>query len=95
METQATAEELEADIELIDVHPGDTFLVCSDGLYNELNEKEIAQALNKTDCAEAARQLLQIVLSRTARDNISVIVAHASDALKTVVNPAVSPAQRR
>lgn len=90
------AEELEADIELIEVHPGDTFLICSDGLYNELNEREMALALNKRDCADAARQLLQIVLSRTARDNISVIVAHANDkcdASKTIVNPAVSPAQ--
>ncbi len=85
---------LEADIEKFDVQPGDTYLICSDGLYNEVPDAEIAQYLDGGRCVQAARQLLDLALSRGARDNVSLIVVHAQaeddDETRTLINPSLS-----
>lgn len=85
---------LDADIEMLDVCPGDTYLVCSDGLYNEVPDDEIAQYLSGGRCVQAARQLLDLALARGARDNVSLIVAHAhaddDDETRTLINPSLS-----
>jgi serine/threonine protein phosphatase PrpC len=54
---------------------GDKILLCSDGLYNELSHEEIAAILNYSeDIKLAAKQLLELCLSREAKDNISFIL---------------------
>ncbi|WP_277183830.1 protein phosphatase 2C domain-containing protein [Caballeronia sp. BR00000012568055] len=83
---------LELDEDSVDLRDGDTFLLCSDGLSNELSEEEMADELAEPDCQLAAQRLLEIALSRGGRDNISVIVARAEDCGagdKTQVNPGV------
>ncbi len=51
--------------------PGDVYLLCSDGLYNELDVKVIAKLLALDDPAPA---LLAATLATKARDNVSGIV---------------------
>jgi protein phosphatase len=83
---------LDLDEDSVDLRDGDTFLLCSDGLSNEVSEAEIASELAEDDCELAAQRLLEIALSRGGRDNISVVVARAEDMLgsdKTQVNPGV------
>jgi protein phosphatase len=83
---------LELDEDSVDLRDGDTFLLCSDGLSNEVSEAEIASELAERDCELAAQRLLEIALSRGGRDNISVVVARAEDwgaGDKTQVNPGV------
>ncbi len=85
---------LELETRLLGVQPGDTYLLCSDGLYNEVSEQEMEAALITGDCTRAAQQLLGLVLSRKARDNVSIVVARADedDDLDemTMLNPAIS-----
>lgn len=83
---------VELDTTRIDVLPGDVFLLCSDGLYNEVDEEAMSQALSRTDCEWSAEQLLARALASRARDNISLVIVHAGrqsrDETKTVINPA-------
>lgn len=58
----------------VDVVGGDTFLLCSDGLYNELDETEIWECLDAADIEAAADELVTRTLSTSARDNVSIVV---------------------
>lgn len=81
---------LDLDQDTVDLDDGDTFLLCSDGLSNEVTEQEILTELAPGDCQQAAQRLVDLALSRGGRDNISAVVVHAEDlgcADKTQVNP--------
>lgn len=83
-------DKLEVDSELFEVQAGDIFLLCTDGLYNEVSAGDIEKLLGIGDCRESARQLIQSALDHGARDNVSVVVARADDddpSAKTVLNP--------
>lgn len=73
------APELYLDILLFEVRPGDTFVLCSDGLYNELSSDEIRQAID-ADIERSADRLLQAALAKGARDNVSLVVVRADAA---------------
>lgn len=86
------AEELDIDEHATDVEDGDTFLLCSDGLSNEVSEQDICGALVAGDCEKAAETLIALALQGGGRDNISAVVIRAEDLYspeKTVLNPAL------
>ena len=86
------ADTLEVDSETIEVADGDVFLLCSDGISNEVSEEEMRSALVTGDCRLAVSELVDIALARGGRDNISAIVTRADDLHstdKTVLNPAL------
>ena len=68
--------DLHLDVGVFDVMPGDTLLLCSDGLYRELSTEQISQALC-LDVDEAVESMLDGVLAGEARDNVSVVVTRA------------------
>jgi serine/threonine protein phosphatase PrpC len=67
-------EELELEVRYQELRAGDRFLLCSDGLYKELGDDEIAARLSAGDVGRVARSLLDEALERAGRDNITVIV---------------------
>jgi protein phosphatase len=82
---------LTLDEDAIEVADGDIFLLCSDGISNEVTNDEILTTLANVDCQRASEELVDIALARGGRDNISAVVVqaedpHASD--KTLLNPA-------
>lgn len=83
---------VELDTTRFDVLPGDTYLLCSDGLSNEVSEATMSRVLGDADCDRCAERLLAAALDGEARDNISLVVIRAEavqgDATKTVINPA-------
>jgi protein phosphatase len=86
------ADWLELDEGRVDVSDGDMFLLCSDGLSNEVDDAGIASALAEGDCSKATETLVEIALREGGRDNISAIVVRADDPYasdKTLVNPAL------
>jgi protein phosphatase len=88
------ADWLELDESRVDVRDGDVFLLCSDGLTNEVKEPDIASVLAGGDCNAAVQALVEMALREGARDNVSAIVIRASDpgaADKTLINPALPP----
>jgi len=61
------------------VLPGDTLAMCSDGLWSELDEPELAQVLADCSPADACRALIDLVLARDCDDNVSVQVVRVVD----------------
>lgn len=68
-------EELDLDCEITDVHEGDMFLLCSDGLDKEVSPKEIEQVLLSHAPEKIVATLLELALQRGARDNVSIVLA--------------------
>ncbi|MCZ6888915.1 MAG: serine/threonine-protein phosphatase [Gammaproteobacteria bacterium] len=66
---------LSLDIALFDIQSDDTFLLCSDGLYREINDEEMVGLLQDTEVSNAVDQLIEACLAGEARDNVSVIVS--------------------
>lgn len=58
---------------------GDTYVLCSDGLYKELSEDEIERLSAEGDSESVANRLLNLALSRGARDNVTVLVVQITD----------------
>ncbi|HEX8719380.1 MAG TPA: Stp1/IreP family PP2C-type Ser/Thr phosphatase [Pyrinomonadaceae bacterium] len=60
-------------VEPLDVHEGDQYLLCSDGLYDLVLDDEIAAALNESEDAHAAgERLIRTAKERGGHDNITV-----------------------
>ena len=63
------------DFGLHPVLPGERFLVCSDGLTNEVAETEIYELLaSGQDCQLTADRLIERALENGGRDNVTVVV---------------------
>ena len=61
---------------LHDVLPGDTYLLCSDGLSDMLDDESIAQLLMSAETLpEAASALIDAANEAGGKDNISVVLA--------------------
>jgi protein phosphatase len=73
------ADTLELDDVSIDIIDGDVFLLCSDGLSNEVSESAIEQALLPGNCAHACDALIEQALERGGHDNITAVVVRAED----------------
>ncbi|HET7369703.1 MAG TPA: protein phosphatase 2C domain-containing protein [Gammaproteobacteria bacterium] len=69
---------LDAATELL--RPGDTFVLCSDGLYKELSEADIAATCATGTSDEICAALMDTALTRGARDNVTVIVVQFRNA---------------
>jgi serine/threonine protein phosphatase PrpC len=74
-----TQPEVEIDIEKHPMAVGDTLLLCSDGLWDSVSEKEIERTASGPTVEAAARNLLQRALDAGGRDNISIEMARLSE----------------
>jgi serine/threonine protein phosphatase Stp1 len=62
-----------------EVEPGDTFLLCSDGLHGYVEEEEIFRLLRRGAAGEASAQLVEATLERGAPDNVTVVTISVSE----------------
>lgn len=53
---------------------GDHYLLCSDGLFRELSEREIADTVASCDPADGARTLVQLACNQGGRDNVTAVI---------------------
>jgi protein phosphatase len=66
----------EIDTLVIDTHPGDRWLLCSDGLSGFVPPEQITQVLAESESPdEAADMLVTIAMTAGSTDNITVVVA--------------------
>jgi len=63
--------ELEAVVD--EVRPRDVFLLCSDGLTHLVTDEEIAERLTSVGLERACARLLELVMSRGASDNVTMV----------------------
>jgi PPM family protein phosphatase len=71
--------ELEPVVGLIDLAPGDSLLLCTDGLTKHVSDDEIGRALAQAESAEATtRKLLGDALAAGGSDNVTVLVVRSA-----------------
>jgi serine/threonine protein phosphatase PrpC len=63
------------DVTIVDTQPGDTFLMCSDGLTDDVPDGDIAEVLAAFEPKLAAQQLVHRAWHAGASDNITCVVA--------------------
>jgi len=68
------SQELFLDLELRELRNHDRYLLCSDGLYRELSEADMAHHLTGNDPEGACRALMKQALGGACSDNVSAIV---------------------
>lgn len=69
---------LHLDLDYDAVQPGDRFLLCSDGLYRELNVDDITKFLAVGTVEDSVNALIDLAQDRGGHDNITAIVVEAS-----------------
>ena len=83
-ETLASAiggSELTPVVGLIDLSPGDSLLLCTDGLTKHVSDERIAKALGQSESAEStSRGLLSDALAGGGTDNVTVVVLRTRSA---------------
>jgi len=60
--------------DLVPVH-GDRYLLCSDGLFNELGDERLAEVLSEGSVQEVADRLVDEAVDNGGHDNVTVLVA--------------------
>ncbi|HLI44226.1 MAG TPA: hypothetical protein VKU92_07130, partial [Acidimicrobiales bacterium] len=81
--TRALGIDADVDVDIWDLEPvvGSRYVLCSDGLSDEVPEGEIARVLaTVADPHEAARALVEAALTRGGIDNVTVVVIDVVDA---------------
>lgn len=77
--SMGVAEEVEIDVRgPIELHHGDTFILCSDGLHGVVKEDELKEVA-RLPIEQAADEFLRRALDRGAPDNVTVIVARVEE----------------
>jgi protein phosphatase len=67
--------EIDAEHEPGVLRPGDTVLVCSDGLHGVVADEELEAAANTADMEQACRDAIALANRRGGPDNITLVVA--------------------
>jgi serine/threonine protein phosphatase PrpC len=74
-------ESVQVDSLVVDLLPGDAFLLCSDGLYGYFGEEELLERFDAGGIDEAlAAGLVTAANERGGKDNITAVVVSAADA---------------
>ncbi len=68
----------QAPAEPVALSDGDTLILCTDGLWSVVNEKEIAQLARSHAPAEVCQRLVRCALERGGPDNVTVVVLRVS-----------------
>lgn len=68
------------DFSIDEVQDGDLYVVCSDGVEKEMSDEELENLLLNADGSldETVNEIVDLVLERGARDNVSVILIQFS-----------------
>ncbi|HOJ69288.1 MAG: Stp1/IreP family PP2C-type Ser/Thr phosphatase [Candidatus Hydrogenedentes bacterium] len=72
---------VEADFFAVELHRGDTVLLCSDGLSNMVPDEQLEAALALEDLNEITARLLQGALDGGGTDNITFVLMRVTDNL--------------
>ncbi|HWT46903.1 MAG TPA: protein phosphatase 2C domain-containing protein [Vicinamibacterales bacterium] len=67
----------QADVHLgeYDLSPGDTILLCSDGLHGVLDDGALLEMMTSDPPPQVAARLVEAALARGAKDNVTAVVA--------------------
>ena len=69
---------LKLDLEIVELQPGDVFILCSDGLDKEVNPSEMLEIAGRQNERSLSDTLVDLALSRGSRDNVTVVTVEIS-----------------
>jgi len=75
-----------------DVRPGDTFVLCSDGLHGLVSDLEMARAASDEDLERGCHDLVALANQRGGPDNITVLLGRIEGAKPVARVPRRAPA---
>lgn len=70
---------VDVDIFAHEIEVGDQFLLCSDGLSNEVTADEMLDAMKNSSPSQAAWDLVNLALERGGSDNCTVLIVKITD----------------
>src|SRR5688500_4886942 len=73
-------EEVQVDVMGLVSEPGDVFVLCSDGLANMLEDRELLELVRATSFGDLPKKLVDVANERGGDDNITVIVVQTQPA---------------
>lgn len=85
------AKDPELEVVIGPVEPGDSFVICSDGLTKHLQDEEILHWVTSRHAQASCDAMLELALERGGLDNITIIVVRAQAAVRTSSEPTQSP----
>ncbi len=66
---------VDVDLEIFPPHAGDTYLLCSDGLTGEVEDKGVERVLREEkNLVKACQRLIQMANDSGGRDNVTVLI---------------------
>jgi protein phosphatase len=68
-----------AEVQTVEAAPGDRFLLCSDGLWDELDEAALGGVLASAEPAESVARLIELANRAGGHDNVTAAVARIPD----------------
>jgi protein phosphatase len=72
--------DIDADVEPVALHEGDTLVLCTDGLSGQVGPDEIRDLASDRSPENAAKALVELARERGGPDNITVVVARVERA---------------
>ncbi len=69
---------LKLDLEIVELQPGDIFIICSDGLDKEVSPSEMLETAQRENERSLSDTLVDLALSRGSRDNVTVVTVQIS-----------------
>lgn len=69
----------EVDTLHVELAPNDRFLLCSDGLYDYLDAKEIGAILGEAELESTVDKLIELANGRGGRDNLTALAVEIAD----------------
>lgn len=73
-------EYVDVDVQVADKHPGDVFMMCSDGLCDLVEDPHIEATFNHLPSIDAAcDQLIRMALNAGGKDNVTVVCVRVDD----------------
>jgi len=71
-------DELDVQVRQVDVHTGDRFLLCSDGMFKDVLRDEVKRNLALPSPQQALDASVQLALKRGGTDNVTAIVVQVN-----------------
>jgi serine/threonine protein phosphatase PrpC len=88
-------ESVQVDTLLVDAVPGDTFVLCSDGLHGYMNDDEVATVVASAPLDQLPDRFIAIANERGGKDNITTVVVGCSGDDPAAATEEVAEAQSR
>ena len=70
-------DDVDVDVNAFQIEKNDSFLLCSDGLYNEVPITEMEKSLRLGNINKVSDMLMKKCLDSEARDNVSFVIVKA------------------